>query len=210
MPYAALRPIPERSVRLEGISPQRADATCGLAALATVLAFLGEPTDEEQLRLLSGLPPGQPASLRHLVVAAAQLGYPAFAVRSSWARMESYFREFAEPVVVLLKGSLPHFSVWLAADPRVAYLADPIRGHLALARRLFESRWTGVALLVRPAPAAGASRLTGGAGPGALDGDSALTGGVAAALRRAVDAGRQRHRGLSSLQARSGWEVGRP
>ena len=197
-------------MRFEGISPQKTDVTCGLAALATVLGFLGETTDEEQLRRLSGLAPGRPASLRHLVVAAAQLGYPAFAVRSSWVQMEAYFREFREPAVVLLKGALPHFSVWLEAGAHVAYLADPIRGHLTLARRLFESRWTGVALLVRPSPTAHATRFRAQTRARDQEGGSAPAGDVAAALRRAVEAARQRHRRLSALQARSGWEAGRP
>lgn len=196
-------------MRFEGISPQRWDVTCGLASLATVLGFLGEKTDEEQLRQLSGLAPGRPASVRHLVVAAEQLGYPAFAVRSSWDRMEAYFREFREPVVVLLKGPLPHFSVWLEADPHVAYLADPARGHLTLARRLFESRWTGVALLVRPSPASPAARSTAETKADGQE-DSAPTGDVAAALRRAVEAGRQRQRRLSALQALGGWKAARP
>lgn len=211
-----LTPVPERKVRFAGIHPQGSDVTCGLAALATVLAHLGEEADEKQLRRLAGLAHGRPASLRHLVVAASRLGYPVYALRSSWAQMRQYFREFREPVVVLLHGLVPHFSVWLDAGPHVAFLADPARGHLTLAREVFESRWTGVTLLVRPNPGFRPGRPDDGEGPGGSDvGGAPGENGPPSvhrppSLPRVLEAGRQRHQRLITLQARGSWEATRP
>ena len=176
--------------RWEGIERQMTDVTCGLASLATVLRHLGQPADEQTLGRLAGLPPGQPATLRHLVVAAERLGRPAYAVRTSWTLLQQYLETYAQPAVVLLRGTLPHFTAVAGMTAGVAYLADPSWGHLVLPRPAFEGRWTGVALLVAPKP------------PEDLPGEPDRP------LRQALLRSQQRHRRLVALLSGGGWEAG--
>jgi predicted double-glycine peptidase len=135
-----------------GISRQRWDSTCGLAALATLMRVWGgdtRATEDELLRLWRTLPGSSEAALRDGLSRAAlselvrSWGLP-FAPTEWIALRPRDLPRLAKPVVVLIRrpnAPAGHFVVLKGVRDGTALLADPLLGHVAEPLDTFVAQW---------------------------------------------------------------------
>lgn len=155
LPLAATAAEP----RFDGVVRQSRDASCGAAALATLLGgWLGDPVGEGELldALAAALPQEEwelaqhdGLSLADLLAAVRLRGH-----RAEWRRLapDQLDRLPAPMVVRLLLQEGPHFAVLKGVYGGEAYLADPADGNLRLPLADFIPLWapggSGLALAV--------------------------------------------------------------
>jgi len=136
-PQADIRPDTADEYR------QTSPLSCGPAALAYLLSYLGSETREADLLPLVRTT-ARGTSLADLAEAARRRGFVAWGERQNWAALV----EAPKPLLAHLGGN--HYVVVLStgASDRVD-LFDPARGYLRLAREAFLRAWRGDVLVVR-------------------------------------------------------------
>jgi len=167
---AAIRSREE--LRFEAVDEQGWDASCGFAALASLLKrYRGVSTTEATLLGLSEARGGSvvKVSLAELSRLAQGLGVPTRAWRMDWDHLVE--ANLALPVLVHYDRPRGHFALVLRVGPLGVVTADPARGLELLTRQQFADRWSGVVMEV---------------------GDPAQVRQGAAAVDRAVNAARGR------------------
>ena len=118
---------------------------CGVASLGSVLAYYGVDLPLEELRQRTGVS-REGSSAKELLEAARGLGFDARGFRKSPKRLA----ECELPVIAHV--GFGHFVVVERMGEDVVRTNDPICGPREEPRALFEERYTGVVLVVRPPP----------------------------------------------------------
>jgi Peptidase C39 family len=126
----------------DGIKRQELDNTCGLAVLATILEWTGNPVTEATL---------------HKQVKIAEQGMSLFdwqqlakkhKIHGIWVRSEpSALESLPTPFVVQIKDPTGHFVIVRRAYNDHVYIADPNAGNLLLSNAEFLRVWTGRAFV---------------------------------------------------------------
>lgn len=125
---------------------QRADHTCGPAALRMLLAFHGIRRSERELERALGTTEATGTTRRALIRCMRDAG---FRVRAGVMIMDDLETALASGHPVLVNYVEPseevgHFAVVTACDASTVTLADPWNGErFSLSRRAFSSRWYG-------------------------------------------------------------------
>lgn len=138
-------------LRFEYVDEQGWDASCGYAALASLVRrYRGRAVDEAALLALSA--PGGGAGvvkvgLIELVRLARGLGLEARPWRAGFDRLPGLLAVSA-PLLVHYDRPQGHFALVLSAGPDGVVTADPARGLELLTRGQFLSRWSGIVLEV--------------------------------------------------------------
>jgi hypothetical protein len=148
--------VSSESQRFQAVDEQGWDASCGYAALASLLRlYRGSLVDESAL-LAQGSTEGGAVvkvSLAALAGLARQAGFETRAWRAEFERLATLLKESA-PLLVHYDRPQGHFALLLAAGPDGVVTADPARGLELLTRAQFLARWSGVVLEVfRPGTA---------------------------------------------------------
>lgn len=123
----------------------RAPRDCGIAALTAVCRHHGMEVGMAAVRA-HARPAGAGVTLGELASAARRLGLHARMVKSSAQGLD----KLALPAIMHVDGR--HWVVLYALDERWAYISDPARGRLRMARARLAGRWSGYALLSAPMP----------------------------------------------------------
>lgn len=141
---AFLRP-PAASIRADTAREflQTSPTSCGPAALAYLLSYLGVETRESDLAPLVHIAAGG-ASLADLAAAAEARGLDAWGEKQNWAALV----ETPKPVLAHVRGD--HYVVVLAlADDDSVDVFDPAAGYRRVSKQAFLEAWQGHVLLVR-------------------------------------------------------------
>jgi len=124
---------------------QAGNNTCGAAALAYVLSFLGRETEENEIVKMVKLSE-RGTSMLELKNAATQLQFSAVGVSANYAALSE------EPLPVIAYINNDHYVVVISVNSRSINVFDPALGYVRLAKDLFEQSWNGYLLLVHPSP----------------------------------------------------------
>jgi uncharacterized protein len=126
----------------DGIKRQELDNTCGLAVLATILEWTGNPVTEVTL---------------HKQVKLTEQGMSLFdwqqfakkyKINGIWVRSEpSALESLPTPFVVQIKDPIGHFVIVRRAYNEHVYIADPNIGNMLLSNAEFLRVWTGRAFV---------------------------------------------------------------
>lgn len=119
--------------------------TCGAAALAFVLSFLGRETNEDEIVDMVKINE-RGTSMLELKRAAEGLKYSAVGVSENYTALS----EEVLPVIAYINDS--HYVVVIEVGVNHLNVFDPALGYVRLTRDLFEQTWNGYLLLVRPGP----------------------------------------------------------
>ncbi len=136
--------------QFEGVVLQQWDASCGSAALATVLTFLYHDTVSEDELVASmsggkGIVPDIGFSMLDIKTAGEARGYRVHGFKGTTEALS----QLKIPVIVLLRfGGLQHFVVVRQVQDGRVNLADPALGNSSLSTGDFQSRWNGVFLVI--------------------------------------------------------------
>lgn len=136
------------ALRFEFVDEQRWDASCGYAALATLVRrYRGRPVNEESL-LAQSLPGGTgqtvlKVSLAELVRLARSLGLVTRAWKTGFEQLAPLLA-MSRPLLVHYDRPQGHFALVLDAGPQGVVTGDPARGLELLTREQFLARWSGV------------------------------------------------------------------
>lgn len=154
--------LSREELRFAFVDEQGWDASCGYAALASLLKrYRGVSIDEEGLLKQSELRGGAvvKVSLAELARLSQERGLEARAWRMDYDQLLGASMEL--PLLVHYDRPRGHFALLLRVGPEGVVVADPSRGLELLTRQQFGDRWSGVALeVVDPAqPARGASAV---------------------------------------------------
>jgi len=125
------------ALRDEGVVKQERDASCGAAALATVLLMYGTKASEGEI--LKEAEKDGWLSFENMRKSAVKRGYRA----EGYAGGIELLRQLKYPVIVFLrpeKGA-EHFSVLYKMDNHKVYLADPFLGKVTMEIPRFEKVW---------------------------------------------------------------------
>jgi apolipoprotein N-acyltransferase len=121
--------------------------TCGLAALAYLLTYLGDETTEAEL--LSHVTPARDGvTMLELAALARTRGFVAFGERRTLAAL----RAAPKPLIAHVRDD--HYVVVLAQRDGVVDVFDPARGYARLTEDAFAAAWHGLLLAIRFAPLA--------------------------------------------------------
>ena len=138
------------NLRFEYVDEQGWDASCGYAALASLLnRYRGFPLSEGDL-LARGAAEGSAVvkvSLAQLVQLAQESGLTTRAWRTDFEGLPELLL-VSSPVLVHYDRPEGHFALVLAAGPDGVVTADPARGMELLTRNQFLTLWSGVVLEV--------------------------------------------------------------
>lgn len=144
---AAIRSREE--LRFEFVDEQGWDASCGYAALASLLKrYRGVATNEAALLDLSEARGGAvvKVSLGELARLSQGLGFQTRAWRMDYGNLAT--QALSLPLLVHYDRPRGHFALFLRAGPLGVVTADPSRGLELLTRQQFLDRWSGVVLEV--------------------------------------------------------------
>jgi len=122
---------------------QAGNNTCGAAALAYVLSFLGRETKEHEIVKMVKLNE-RGTSMLELKKAAMQLQFSAVGVNANYAALSE------EPLPVIAYINNDHYVVVIAVNSHYIDAFDPALGYIRLEKKLFEQSWNGYLLLVHP------------------------------------------------------------
>ncbi len=126
-----------KAMRDKGVVKQQNDASCGAAALATILLMYGEQVSEEEILKEAGKEGW--LSFEDIRRSAVKREYRA----AGYAGGIELLRKLKYPVIVFLqpeKGA-EHFSVFYKIDDKKVYLADPFFGKIEMEIPRFEQVW---------------------------------------------------------------------
>lgn len=154
--------IPYLSLRQAGVVIQSDWATCGPAAVATLLShFFGMPATEDEIAGLATayLPEGHDPQVTGYTLGSLKAALEALGLVSEGYRMElgvllSYQERVGLPVLVHLDLPQPHFAVLVAARQGRLLMADPSWGMRVEATDAFALSWSGFVLVTLPPPEA--------------------------------------------------------
>lgn len=123
---------------------------CGVACLATVSRHYGLKMPIARIREAAGTDK-QGTNALGMIKAAEQLGFTAKGVKGN---QEAFFSEFPLPAIahVVKDQSLLHFVVIHRIDKKKVIIADPAEGIVTYTPEEFFRIWTGVLILLVPAP----------------------------------------------------------
>ncbi|THD17740.1 bacteriocin ABC transporter ATP-binding protein [Anoxybacillus ayderensis] len=123
---------------------------CGPACLATVCKQYGLKVPISKIREVAGTDK-QGTNLYGLIKAAEQLGFTAKGVRGN---QESLFQPFPLPAIahVIVNQSLLHYVVIHKITNKEIVIADPAEGLKKMSPEEFFQIWTGILVLLVPAP----------------------------------------------------------
>lgn len=124
---------------------------CGAACLATISKQYGFHTSITKIREVAGTDK-QGTNAYGVIKAAEKLGFTAKGVKGD---KEAFFSEFPLPCIahVVVDGTLLHYVVVHKITKKKVIIADPGKGLLKMAPDEFFKMWTGVLILMVPAPA---------------------------------------------------------
>lgn len=135
----------------DGIIRQRAELTCGPAALASLLTFYFEdPAGEDEMAKLSGTYEQLGTSMLGLRNACRAKGYAAAGYRMSLAELAKTLRQTELPVLVHYREPLQHFVLVVAMEGDYVLVSDPASGSVTVETQDFVRRWSGAVLVVQP------------------------------------------------------------
>ncbi|MDP3177889.1 MAG: cysteine peptidase family C39 domain-containing protein, partial [Spirochaetaceae bacterium] len=144
--------VSEEALRFGAVFEQRSEASCGLAAAASLLSlYCGIPASEDALAArLDSLGPrsGEGATLGGILILLADAGIKAKAFRMDASSLSSALGAGYLPLILRYDKPDPHFVLLIGAGPSVFVLADPARGLEALEEAELLRRWDGSTLLV--------------------------------------------------------------
>jgi len=122
---------------------QQSSSDCGAACLAMVAQYWGKNIPVYVLRERANV--GRTgASLKSLAKAAESIGFHARPVRASISRLAGQ----KGPWIAHWEGT--HYVVVFRVTDRNVIIADPAQGRKTLSRQMFQTHWTGYALLLEP------------------------------------------------------------
>lgn len=149
----------DRQVR-EAIYRQRAELTCGPAALASLLTFYcGDPCTEDEIAKLAGSYEQLGTSLLGLRNACRVRGHVAAGYRMDMAQLRATLDDLGIPVLVHYREPIEHFVLVVAVRGDHVLVSDPAGGSVDLAREDFTRRFSGAVLVVSPGPRADRARV---------------------------------------------------
>lgn len=124
---------------------------CGAACLATISKQYGLKIPISKIREVAGTDM-QGTSAYGVIKAAEALGFSAKGVKA--AKTEDIFSEYPRPAIahVIVDGSLPHYVVIHKVTDEEIIIADPAKGIVKMKPEEFFKMWTGVLILMIPAP----------------------------------------------------------
>lgn len=126
----------------DGIKRQELDNTCGLAVLATILEWTGNPVTEATLHKQAKIT-DKGMSLFDWQQLAKQ-----YKIYGIWVRSEpSALESLPTPFVVQIKDPTGHFVIVRRAYNGHVYIADPNAGNVLLSQTEFLRVWTGRAFV---------------------------------------------------------------
>jgi hypothetical protein len=138
--------------RHKAIIRQTGPATCGPAALATLLTFyFDDPVTEQEISKLTGTDKKTMSSLRELRDASRALGYKAEGVRGTLPAILRQVETSGVPVIVHFKEPTQHYVLVVGHADDFILVSDPARGEVSLHRTDFLRRWDNFALIVNSA-----------------------------------------------------------
>ncbi|MDQ3802340.1 MAG: C39 family peptidase [Acidobacteriota bacterium] len=128
---------------------QKNDATCGPAAVATLLTFYFDvPTTEEEVVKLSGL--GRDGvSLNGLAKACRAKGFEARGYLMTLQQLLDEVSGSGAPVIVDFVEPSYHFALVVGAAGDFILVSDPARGNVSIHREDFMRRWGRTTLVVK-------------------------------------------------------------
>lgn len=140
-----------KSVRRKSVIRQTSPATCGPAAIATLLTFyFDDPATEEEVMKLAGTDRKSISNLRQLRNACRARGYQAEGFRLSLQQLLQKVEKTGTPVLVHLKEPTQHYVLVVGSAEDFILISDPSRGEVSIHRLDFLRRWDNFALVVRP------------------------------------------------------------
>jgi len=124
---------------------------CGAACLATICRQYGLKIPISKIREISGTDKNG-TSAYGVIKAAENLGFTAKGVRVS--KPEDIFSDFPKPSVahVIIDGKIMHYVVIHKVTKDAILIADPAKGIVKYKPEEFYKIWTGVLILMVPAP----------------------------------------------------------
>lgn len=124
---------------------------CGAACLATICKQYGLKTPISKIREVAGTDMNG-TSAYGIIKAAEKLGFTAKGVKAS--KPEDIFSEFPKPSIahVIIDGSLLHYVVIHKVTKEEILIADPGKGIVKYTPEEFFKIWTGVLIVMVPAP----------------------------------------------------------
>jgi predicted double-glycine peptidase len=134
----------------QAVIRQTSPATCGPAALATLLTFyFDDPITEEEVTKLAGTDKKTMASLRELRDVSRARGYTADGFRWGLPRLLHEVETTGVPVLVHFKEPTQHFVLVVGEADEFILVSDPSRGEVSIHQTDFLRRWDNFALVVK-------------------------------------------------------------
>lgn len=141
-----------KQTRRRAIIRQTSPATCGPAALATLLTFyFDDPVTEEEMAKLVGADKKSLSSMRELRDASRAKGYKAEGFRATLAALTHQVETSGLPVLVHFKEPTQHYVLVVGRVGDFILVTDPARGEVSMHQTDFLRRWDGFVLIVRAA-----------------------------------------------------------
>lgn len=140
--------MPQKLLQIDSVGQnfmQAGNNTCGAAALAYTLSYLGRETDEDEIVKLVKLTE-RGTSMLELKQAAKQLRFSVKGVNANYLALVD------EPLPVIAYINDDHYVVVIDVGYQYVNVFDPALGYVRLTRALFEQSWNGHLLLVHPDP----------------------------------------------------------
>ncbi len=126
----------------DGIKRQELDNTCGLAVLATILEWTGNPVTEATLHKQAKI------TEKGMSLFDWQQLAKKYKINGIWVRSEpSALESLPTPFVVQIKDPTGHFVIVRRAYNEHVYIADPNVGNVLLSQTQFLRVWTGRAFV---------------------------------------------------------------
>ena len=126
----------------DGIKRQELDNTCGLAVLATILEWSGNPVTEATLHRQAKV------TERGMSLFEWQQLALKYKINGIWVRSEpSALESLTTPFVVQIKDPTGHFVIVRRAYNEHVFIADPNAGNVVLSKTEFLRVWTGRAFV---------------------------------------------------------------
>jgi predicted double-glycine peptidase len=126
----------------DGIKRQELDNTCGLAVLATILEWTGNPVTEATLHKQAKI------TEKGMSLFEWQQLAKKYKINWIWVRSEpSALESLPAPFVVQIKDPTGHFVIVRRAYNDHVYIADPNAGNVLLSNSEFLRVWTGRAFV---------------------------------------------------------------